>query len=198
MAEVLVKFITPIRGKDGLYWAQACGRCCENGMWEGWLEFKTDNGSAIRSGRETEQPNRGDLVYWAEGLTGTYIEGALDRAQRLEAGPRVSRAVVDASPEFDQPAPDRLVSRPTAIEPFAVLNPFAVYREGEGILRKQLGALSRDHLRSIALAYGFADESHRSVVDSGSAAEILEHIVGSIRREIALSSGEAHPEQPRA
>jgi hypothetical protein len=188
MAEVLVKYITPVRSNDGtLYWAQACGRCCENGLWEGWLEFKSDDGSAIRSGRETEQSRRSDLVYWAEGLTTTYIEGALDRAQRIEAGPRISRPVVDASPEFEEPAPDRLVVRSASIEPSAVLNPFAVYREGEGVLRGQLSALSRDHLRSIALAYGFADDSPSSMIDSASSNELIEKIVRSVRREVAAS-----------
>lgn len=185
MAEVLVKFVTPLRDRAGqLYWVQACGRCCDNGMWEGWLEFKAEDGSALRSGRETEQPNRRDLVYWAEGLTATYIEGALERAQRLDAGPPIIRAASNAAPEFDRPAMDRPVTRIAAVEPSAVMNPFAVWREGEGVLRRQLGALSRDHLRAIALAYGFTDASPASIAEAGSSAEIIDHIVRSVRRDM--------------
>jgi hypothetical protein len=105
---------------------------------------------------------------------------------------------VDASPEYDQPAPERVVSRRPSIEPSAVLNPFAVYREGEGTLRNQLSALSRDHLRSIALAYGLADASPRSVVESGSSAELVDHIVSSVRREMSSPPTERHRDQPNA
>jgi hypothetical protein len=34
----------------------------------------------MRTPRETEQPNREDLAYWATGLTQVYLEGALTRA----------------------------------------------------------------------------------------------------------------------
>lgn len=153
MAEVLVKFSEPVRGGDGrLYWAQACGSVAEDNLWQGWLEFETD-GSAIRSARETEQPNRADLMYWAQGLTMAYLEGALDRARRLSEGPMarppVTRTVI-GRPRFDQPArADFEVPSTVAIEPHAILDPFAVYAEGEDVLRKQLNALSRDQLVNI-------------------------------------------------
>ena len=38
------------------------------------------DGAAVRSGRETTQPNRQDTAYWATGLTPVYLEGALGRA----------------------------------------------------------------------------------------------------------------------
>lgn len=157
MADVLVKFSEPVRGGDGnLYWAQACGGVSDDGLWEGWLEFESD-GAAIRSARETEQPNRADLMYWAQGLTMTYLEGALDRAQRLAEGP-VARPPVTRNflgkPRFDRPArADFQVPQPIAIEPRAILDPFAVYGEGEDVLRSQLNALSRDQLMNIVTAY---------------------------------------------
>ena len=40
----------------------------------------------------------------------------------------------------------------------AVLNPFAIHRKGEELLRKQLAALSRDHLLAIVRVYGFEDD----------------------------------------
>jgi hypothetical protein len=61
------------------------GAIADDSLWEGWLEFLpagTDQRDAIRTGRETEQPKRTDLMYWAQGLTQVYLEGALQRARR--------------------------------------------------------------------------------------------------------------------
>jgi len=82
MAEVLVKFTTPVKGEDGrLYEAEACGGVSEDGLWEGWIEFSAETSDLVyRSARETTQPNRNDLLYWAKGLTEVYLEGALKRA----------------------------------------------------------------------------------------------------------------------
>ncbi len=62
MPEILVSFADPIASKAGdVYAARACGRPTAAGTWEGWLEFVPVDGSpAIRSGRETTQPNRDD------------------------------------------------------------------------------------------------------------------------------------------
>ena len=55
-----------------------------DGMWEGWLEFHPlDGGLPRRTGRETTQPNRDALVYWASGLEPIYFEGAFERAREL-------------------------------------------------------------------------------------------------------------------
>jgi hypothetical protein len=157
MAEVLVKFSEPVRGGDGrLYWAQACGGVAADGLWEGWLEFESD-GAAMRSARETEQPKRDDLVYWAQGLTMTYLQGSLERARRLKEGP-VERPLATRNflgkPRFERPAlPDYQVPRAVVVEPRAILDPFAVYGEGETILRQQLNALSRDQLTNIMLGH---------------------------------------------
>jgi hypothetical protein len=53
----------------------------EDGRWQGWVEFLPPRGGRVLlSGRETIQPNRADLAYWASGLTPVYLEGALGRA----------------------------------------------------------------------------------------------------------------------
>jgi hypothetical protein len=83
MPEVLVQFDEPMSDSDGaMYYAQAAGRQREDGLWEGWLEFIGMNESArsICSDRETTQPNRADLEYWAQGLSRVYLQGALARA----------------------------------------------------------------------------------------------------------------------
>lgn len=149
MAEVLVRYTTRIAGDDGVsYLPQACGGPADDGLWEGWIEFLTEDGTAIRTPRETEQPKRADLFYWAEGLTDTYLEGALSRALT----PRTTVVPVARSEPsvFESPASGR--PRP-AIATHAVLDPFAAFAQGEAILRRQLAALSRDHLINIVRAY---------------------------------------------
>jgi hypothetical protein len=156
MAEVFVEFDIVLRGPDGRrYGAQACGRARTDGLWEGWVEFPSlDGGAAARTSRETTQPNRDDLRYWATGLTAAYLDGALLRTLRP---PRpVPGRNPTRPPAFEGPAERPATA--TAGEPHAVLNPFLVYAEGADILRNQLGALSRDQLRNIALAHGLAGD----------------------------------------
>ena len=84
MSEILVKFDEPISDPSGaLYLAQAMGRQREDGLWEGWLEFfaADEIEPSMLSGRETTQPNRADLEYWAQGLSRVYLQGALERAE---------------------------------------------------------------------------------------------------------------------
>jgi hypothetical protein len=84
MSDILVKFDEPITDASGArFLAQALGRKREDGLWEAWLEFLAieEDVPAIDSGRETTQPNRADLEYWAQGLTLAYLQGALARAQ---------------------------------------------------------------------------------------------------------------------
>ena len=71
MAEVLVDYENTIAGADGSRWAaRACGRQGPGNLWEGWIEFvPLDGGSPLRGRRETTQPSRDDLVYWATGIT---------------------------------------------------------------------------------------------------------------------------------
>ena len=85
MSEVLVKFDEPIMNQRGaMYFAEAVGRQREDdGLWEGWLEFEPLDAldRRIASERETTQPNRVDLEYWAQGLSRVYLQGALARAE---------------------------------------------------------------------------------------------------------------------
>jgi hypothetical protein len=85
MTETLVKFDEPILNPRGkMYFAAAVGRQRANdGLWEGRLEFEPvgETGRTISSDRETTQPNRPDLEYWAQGLSLVYLQGALARAE---------------------------------------------------------------------------------------------------------------------
>lgn len=103
MAELLVEFDTHIRGSDGCSWhPRVWGQIAEDSLWEGWIEFLpagTNDREAIRTGRETEQPKRLDLRYWANGLTQVYLEGALERAIRRSRGASASSHATQSMPE---------------------------------------------------------------------------------------------------
>jgi hypothetical protein len=106
MAEVLVQFDPPVTDEGGrTYVVRICGRPAEDGLWEGWIEFDpVDGAGTLRTPRETEQPHRKDLEYWAEGVTLPYLEGALERARHPET-PDLRPRQVDAHPAYDRPAP---------------------------------------------------------------------------------------------
>jgi hypothetical protein len=119
-----------------------------------------DGSTVLRTGRETTQPNRADALYWATGLTITYLDGALLRI--LRPAPVVQPREPRAKPAYNEPAtPGTASTEPARPIPRAVLDPFAVYAEGDQILRQQLNALSEGQLRSIIKAYGltYADLS---------------------------------------
>jgi hypothetical protein len=182
MAEVFMEFESTIRDDSGReYIARACGRECDDGHWEGWLEFlPLDGGVIVRSGRETTQPNRVDTEYWASGLTPIFLEGALRRA--LEPVQIVER-VIDRSPAYEGPAQDRRlvsVARGSAIRARPVLDPFDVYEQGDDILRSQLGALDGPRLRDIIRAYGLSTTDSAELMRV-SEAELTDIIVTGVR-----------------
>jgi hypothetical protein len=133
------------------YRPRVCGRERDDGSWEGWLEFVPEDGTPVlRSERETTQPNRTDVEYWASGLSQVDAEGAL--ARTLEPA-RPVRAVRRDRPAYGGPAPQRRGAGPVAI-----LDPFSVYRRGGGeLLRRELSALDAWHLRNIAAHYRLVD-----------------------------------------
>jgi hypothetical protein len=181
MAEVFVQFATPVAAEDGtVYRAQACGAPTAYGMWEGWIEFlPVGGGPAVRSPRETTQPNRSAAAYWATGLTPVYLEGALHRALH----PLVVKTVEPAQPLFDAPAPYRVQ---------AILDPFSVYAKGETRLWQELGALSPLHLVNIITAYHLSDEPP-ATLNRLTAATLIEMIVIAVRTREHASIRSGHP-----
>lgn len=159
MAEVLVRFTERITAEDGRsYLPQACGGIADDGLWEGWIEFVSPS-DTLRTSRETEQPNRDALVYWAEGLTFAYLEGALDRA----LAPRAPTVPTEdsASSIASRPAARRSLGQ--TAHAHAILDPFTAYAEGEELLRGQLRALSRDHVVNIIKAYELPVDTNKSI-----------------------------------
>ena len=164
---------------DGrLYVAQACGRERDDRIWEGWLEFvPSDDSVVLRSQRETTQPNRTALEYWASGLTPIYLKGALERTltpPMVAVEPPVVPAV------YDEPAPSQVPVTAGTRDAEPVLDPFSVYAKGEDLLRRQLAALSRRHLIAIIVGYELADQS-RVNLDALTTADLIELIADGVR-----------------
>ena len=196
MAEVLVKFDEPIAAPGGkTYLAQAVGKEVDGGLWDGWLEFQgTQDGLALASGRETTQPNRKNIEYWAQGLTKVYLEGALDRAISLAEPPR-DRASMEPEPSRSaEPAHRTPPPPPSRVPtPRGILDPFQVYAQGEDILRRELRALSRVHIENIVSANGIGI-TNAGGNSAASKEELIEAIIGAARRASARTtrgSGEA-------
>jgi hypothetical protein len=160
--QVLVEFEDAVADETGrTFRARVCGREDGSNIWEGWIEFEpVAGGVVLRTPRETTQPNLPDLEYWATGLTEAYLEGALERA--LQPAPHVRPQRTTASkPAYDGPAPTtaRPGEEPTrGGHAHAVLDPFQVHAQGEGLLRDELNALDEDHLRTIIREYSLAPD----------------------------------------
>ena len=119
------------------YRASAIGRIRSDGMWAGWIEFvDLAEDERLRTGIETMQSNERAFRYWAAGVGPAYLEGAFRRA--------ASRAADGST---------RLVPPLSPLPRRAVLDPFEVDAQGEGLLAAQLGALDLDRIRDIAEAY---------------------------------------------
>ena len=200
MAEILVKFDEPIAVPGGkAYFAHAVGKEIEGGLWHGWLEFQAVVGEAdaLASGRETTQPNRTNLEFWAQGLTKVYLEGALARAIWLAEPPREIPLKESEPSLFSAPA-SREATPPRAVpsaSPRPILDPFQVYAQGEEILLRELSALSRDHVESIAIAYRIG-ASAASGINQTSKADLIDAIVKAVRGSQARGtpdSGEYSP-----
>jgi hypothetical protein len=189
MAEVVVQFDRPVEEENGRsYAARVCAREAEDGLWHGWIEFDPADGSPVqRTQRETTQPNRRDLEYWATGLTAAYLEGALERAKHPQT-PDLRPPSVPARPAFDEPAPSAEESEPAShsrtVRPRALLDPFKVYARGEDLLRAELAALDAGHLRNIVRAHELVDEAELDLQSLGREA-LAEVIVSAVRRRAA-------------
>jgi len=192
MPEVLVVFDAQLRSRDGRRWiAQACGAVADDNLWEGWIEFLPLEAeeSPVRTPRETEQPNRNDLIYWAQGLTAVYLDGALARA--LEAREEIAPPNIAARPAFERAARTGHEGTGSRSMPRAILDPFEVYQQGEDVLIAQLGALEAPRLRDVAVAYGFAARSESA---DASREELTAMILSGARAGRSRETGETRRE----
>ena len=70
-----------VDGSGRRFVSHILGRPRGDGTWEAWIEFRSEDGrSLLVTERETTQPNRAAVEYWASGLEPVYFEGAFARA----------------------------------------------------------------------------------------------------------------------
>lgn len=84
MAELIQQYTPQFQDENGVtYMVAAHGEMSSGGTWEGWLEFHPvdETRPVLRTERETTQPDRAALEYWASGLEPLYFEGAFARAR---------------------------------------------------------------------------------------------------------------------
>ncbi len=219
MAEAVLAFDDRLSAPGGASLvARVCGRKLADGSWEGWIEFHDPAGGsgepaadgavpAHRTARETLQPSRRDLVYWATGLTHTFLEGALARAldsgqrERLGAGPgprkpeRANPGRPSARREREV-RPGRIAGRNAPLPAHAVLDPFEVWAQGEELLRQELAALSPMHLRAIIRAFALSARSSGEV-DRLDADALRREILGGVLARLRIDERrEAAPAAP--
>jgi len=194
MAEVFVNFTEPTKAKSGdLYYGRVLGRLADDGLWEGWIEFTLAGSDEVATTRrETEQRDRQELRYWAQGLTAAYLEGALDRA--LRPAPRLPtepRVIVEGAAPRPPVAPPVVPKR-------VVLDPFQTFVQGEDLLRSQLFALSHDDLQNIVEAYRFVAPADAPSLRTVPQAALVEQIVRGVRARYAAASSSAAGTEPEA
>ena len=83
MAEMILQYTSKFHDENSITYAViAAGEPMAGGTWEGWLEFHPVDKTrpVLRTERETTQPDRAALEYWASGLEPLYFEGAFARA----------------------------------------------------------------------------------------------------------------------
>jgi hypothetical protein len=187
---VLVKYDESISAQDGRrYFAQAAGRERDDGLWEGWLEFipSDENAADLASDRETTQPNRTNVEYWAEGLTRVYLEGALQRALSIAESQPARRESETEPALFDGPSTRQRdsVGAERVVQRHPILDPYSVYMQGEDILRNELSALSRAHVESIVAAYGFSPNESPADLSRTSEQRLIDVIVDGVRSKEA-------------
>ena len=174
MAEVVHVFDDQVVFNGQLYTAQVATRP-DGHLWEAWIEFRSSDGWDVRrTPRETTQPDRDAVVYWATGLSPTYLEGAIRRATDPPAR-RVRKVMPE--PTFESPAPSPVAE--VVETEVAVLDPFSVGAKGEDLLRRELGALAGWHLRNIVRAYDLDDGDIE--LEDLTEGELIELIVAAVQ-----------------
>jgi hypothetical protein len=80
----------------GVYLARAYGELQADGWWGGWLVFfPFGAGTTVATDRETTQSTFASLVRWSSTIDSVYLEGALERALRLEPAATITGTLAD-------------------------------------------------------------------------------------------------------
>ena len=185
MSDILVQFDEPQLSADGrMFVAEVRGQHLPSGLWEAWIEFHPRiGGDSVRTPPETEQLSRGDLRFWAAGITRTHLADALATALQWSA-PTSTDAVVDdaGSTRRQGQQPDAETSLFHAESP--ILDPMAAYRRsGEYSLRQELRALDARQLDDIIAVYNIPETD---VIDLARTYEdaLAERIVAAVQHNV--------------
>ena len=178
MAELLVEFDELVTSPEGKgYVARVWGEEDDIGRWIGHIEFADPvTGESMWTDQETVQPNRRDLEYWVTGLSRVFLDGALVRAQHQ------SRRATNRPDTHTGSAGDADLANFVRFR--SILDPFATYLQGEGVLRAELGALSTDQLRNVAAAFAILSPETSA---SRGAEEIRDEIVRAARQRMVAA-----------
>ena len=155
MAVSLVLFDEPLLSADGrIFTAQVRGQQLATGLWEAWLEFQPNlRGETIRTPAETEQLSRGDLRFWAAGITHAHLADSLRTALQTQSTifPQTRTRATQSEAYVDGPATDVELEGDAR----AGVDPIALYeRTGEYALRQVLRELDAPQLADIMEAMG--------------------------------------------
>lgn len=166
-----------------------------DGLWEAWIEFyPRDGGEPARTRRETEQLTRGDLRFWAAGITRTYLAQALVRAIS-PAHTVTTRELATLNTEARRRSDDEhTVLETDLIHSSTSLNPMSVYRKGgEYVLRQKLRALDARQLRDLILAYGIPELDIRDATPTFEDA-LAERIVVAAQQSVRAGGERTRPD----
>lgn len=185
MSDILVQFDEPQLCTDGrMFTAEVRGQRLPTGLWEAWIEFYPRiGGEPVRTPPETEQLSRGDLRFWAAGITRAHLADALATALNWcgTASPDVTASTTGLSQNASQQAAlDTNLMRTDA----PILDPIAVYqRSGEYTLRQELRGLDARQLDSIIAAFNIAE---MDVIDLARTYEdaLAERIVAGVQHNV--------------
>ena len=200
MSDVLVQFDEPQVSADGrMFTAEVRASQLPTGLWEAWIEFQPRvGGEPVRTPRETEQLSRGDLRFWAAGITREQLKDALARALSRRETPRSDSAATRIT-DFDASAEEPSVLEMTQFRSSVpALDPFAVYRRsGEYTLRQELRALDARQLADIIREYEITD---MDVLDLARTYEdaLAERIVAGVQHNVDANRTVASRQEIRA
>lgn len=196
MSDVLLQFDEPQLSADGrMFIAQVLARRLTTGIWEAWIEFQPHvGGDPVRTPRATEQLSRGDLRFWAAGLTRADLKAALMRALAPDNAPAPNG--IPRSRDPGRTAEEQTVLETNLLRNDApILDPIAVYqRSGEYTLRQELRALDANQLADIIAAYRIYEID---VLDLARTYEdaLAERIVAGVRHSVDMNpTVSTHPD----
>jgi hypothetical protein len=187
MAVSLVLFDEPLLSADGrIFTAQVRGQQLATGLWEAWLEFQPNlRGETIRTPAETEQLSRGDLRFWAAGITHAHLADSLRTALQTQSTifPQTRTRATQSEAYVDGPATDVELEGDAR----AGVDPIALYeRTGEYALRQVLRELDAPQLADIMEAMGL---DGADVLDLAPTYEdaLAERIVAGVQQYVELN-----------